>query len=137
MSVPESKRGKSQLETAVKARDLAKYTITICSNQKNFPPDYQRTLTDDLVSIAKDIYMDVWTANNVRVDGDKGKWETRKKLQENAALKCVKLLALIDLAGKVFHLRANRKKYWGEKVIDLRKSIKAWHESDQARFKGL
>mgnify|MGYP001049815168 CR=1 FL=1 len=37
MSVPKHRRTESKLEVQTKARELAKYTTTICANEKVFP----------------------------------------------------------------------------------------------------
>ena len=63
MSVIESNRTKSPLETSVKARDLACYTIKISINEKIFDPKYKTVITDKIVSDAIDIYRKVWMAN--------------------------------------------------------------------------
>lgn len=62
---------KRQLDAAWEARELALYTIKICTNKNIFLPEYQSALTDDIIRKAKDIYTNVWTANNIRVDGHK------------------------------------------------------------------
>ena len=58
----------------------------------------------------------------------------RQRLQLQA-IKCMKrMLPLIDLAKKVFHLELRRVKYWGEMVINVRERTRKWMESDARRF---
>lgn len=132
MSVPEGLRGTGRLEVIEKALDLADYTITITANSKIFLPEYQRSLTDDINRIALAIYVDAWTANNIKVTNEEGYME-RRRLQERAARNCNNLLALMQLAQKVFHLKIERIKFWGEKTLNVRGLLRAWRESDYKR----
>ena len=117
---------------------MAKYTIKICSNKKVFTPDFQGSLTDDIVKKSKDIYLKIWRANNIRVRKDKNQekdYEKRRGLQEEAILDCIDLLALIQLAKGVFHLTTKRILFWGEWIIKIREGIKKWRDSDYKRYK--
>lgn len=133
MSVPEGLRGNGRLEVIEKALDLADYTITITANSKIFLPEYQRSLTDDINRIALAIYVDAWTANNIKVTNEESYME-RRRLQEKAARNCNNLLALMQLAQKVFHLKLKRIKFWGEKTLNVRSLLRAWRESDYKRY---
>ena len=48
-----------QLDAGVKARELAEHTIKCCANRKIFLPDYDAGITNDLLMLAKNIYLDV------------------------------------------------------------------------------
>ena len=133
MSVPEGLRGTGRLEVIEKALDLADYTITITANSKIFLPEYQRSLTDDINRIALAIYVDAWTANNIKVTNEESYME-RRRLQDKAARNCNNLLALMQLAQKVFHLKLKRIKFWGEKTLNVRSLLRAWRESDYKRY---
>ena len=126
-----------QLDAATMARGLAAYTIQICTNKNVFLPQYQSALTDDIIRTVKDIYADVWMANNIRVDEKGNGWKQRCDLQKKAILNCYSLLAQISLARELFHLRGKRVEYWSEKTIEVRKKIKSWHEGDRKRFEKL
>lgn len=134
-NVPDTPQNR-QLEVAWEARELALYTIQICNNKNIFLPEYQSSLTDDIIRTAKDIYIHVWTANNIRVTNSERKelFAYRNKLQRQAILDCNNLLALIGLARPLFHLKGKKAKYWSEKVIKTRNYIKRWKESDQDRY---
>ncbi len=136
MSVPESQRGKGKFDVIINALYLAQYTITITKNKNIFLPEYQSALTDDLIRSAKDIYINAWKANNIRVTSQED-WKERKHLQELSILECNSLLATIQLAKKVFHLKSKRIKYWGELTIKARDGIRAWKESDTKRYKNI
>lgn len=136
MSVPTGQRAKSKFEVLIKARELAKYTLDITKNTKVFSPEYQTALTNDIISTAKNIFIKSWTANNIRVTNpDHAK--QRKELQESAALDCNNLLALIDLAKSVYHLKSKRIKFWAEKTITVRSFIREWTTSDTKRYKNV
>ena len=136
MSVPESQRGKGKFDVIINALYLAQYTITITKNKNIFLPEYQSALTDDLIRSAKDIYINAWKANNIRVTSQED-WKERKHLQELSILECNSLLATMQLAKKVFHLKSKRTKYWGELTIKARDGIRAWKESDTKRYKNI
>lgn len=133
MSVPQGQRSHSKLEVIVMARHLAAYTIKITKNQNVFQPEYNNGITNDIISTAKNIYIDLWTANNIYVT-DKKDWNDRDDLQQKAARNCNNLLALIQLAQEVFHLKSKRIKYWSEKTIEVRNKIRSWNESDSKRY---
>lgn len=133
MAVPAGERGHGKFEVLVKAQELAAYTLKITKNKKVFLPEYQTALTDDIIRMAKDIYIKAWTANNIRVTDEQG-WNDRKKLQEEAAQCCNNLLALIQLAKPVYHLSAKRVEYWGRKTIEVRKELRDWKAGDSKRY---
>ena len=134
MSVPQSLRSESKLDVIIKARSLASYTIQITKNPKTFPPEYNNGITNRIIESATKIYMNCWTANNIYVKSVEDLQE-RLWLQETACLECNNLLALIQLAQPIFHLKTNRIKFWGSKAIEVRNKIRAWNESDKKRYK--
>lgn len=133
MSVPETERGKGKFDVLIKANDLATYTIRITKNPKVFLPEYQTALTDDIIRAAKNVFINAWTANNIRVV-ERDDWAERKRLQEQAAQECNNLLALIQIAKPVYHLKTKRVKYWGQKIIDTRNAIRDWKAGDNKRY---
>ena len=133
MSVVEETRRKGKLEVIIKALDLANYTIQITANEKVFDPKFRAAVTDDLISHAKDIYLICWTANNIRVSSEEAAKE-RLRLQDKAVTKCNTFLGLLDIAKKVFHLDTKRVTYGGSKIVECRKLIRAWRDTDRKRF---
>lgn len=139
MSVPEGQRGHGKLEVLIKAKNLASYTIKICCNEKVFTPQYQNAITNDLIQTATNIFKYGWMANNIMVEDKdeqmkREKYLQRRKLQEMAALECNNLLALMQIAQEVFHLKTKRIKYWGENTIEVRKMLRGWIEADKKRY---
>lgn len=135
MSVPVSKRNENQtLKTLLLAMDLAYYTIKICCNENVFSPKYKNAVTDDLIRLAKDIYINCRTANGIKVE-TREELELRTGYQLRAKADCDTLLAELDIAKRVFHLSGKRVLYWGSKTMECREYITRWKESDVKRFK--
>ena len=135
MSVPVSKRNENQtLKTLLLTMDLAYYTIKICCNENVFSPKYKNAVTDDLIRLAKDIYINCKTANGIKVE-TREDLELRTGYQLRAKADCDTLLAELDIAKRVFHLSGKRVLYWGSKTMESREYIMRWKESDVKRFK--
>ncbi len=129
--------GVKSLYACDKAMELALHTMKICKNENIFLPEYKGVITDDILKTAKDIFMDAWMANNVKVDKSTEKWKIRRTLQERSAQGCTKLLALIGMARRLFHLRGKKVKYWSQLVIDTRGLLRKWQEADLKRYGDL
>lgn len=125
--------GTKSLYACDKARELAAYTQSICSNEKVFLPKYADT-TNDIVRTAREIYLSEWEANNVMVGNDLAAWIDRKKRQREAASMCNRLLALIGLAKPLYHLRGKQFRHWSELTVDTRSLLRAWMEADRKRY---
>jgi hypothetical protein len=139
MSVPEGARGGNRrFSLEVKAEELASYTLKITANEKIFLPEHQRALTDDIIMQAKNIYLFISEANDIRVVKESPDFlrdrRERRRLQNEAVKSTTRLLKLIDLAHRVFHLSRKRVKYWGQMVISIRDRTKHWAQSDMKRF---
>jgi hypothetical protein len=133
MSVPVNRRSQGKLEVCVKAHDLCCYTLQIISNEKTFPAQYQRILTDRIADAVIGIHAKVWAANNILVNSPED-YAERLGLQEQAALQCNVFLSLIEVAHRVYHLETKRVLYWAEKAVTTRNLIRAWRDSDRKRY---
>ena len=107
MSVYLSDRGENKFEVLVKARELAVYTIQITHN-KNVFSDYD-TVVNDLQKLGKDIFIGLWYANNCDLRTEP---ELRLQYQKKAIRDCYALLATIQLAQPLYHLKLKRVEYW-------------------------
>jgi hypothetical protein len=135
VSVPVSKRNENQtLKTLLLAMDLAYYTIKICCNENVFSPKYKNAVTDDLIRLAKDIYINLRTANGIKVETAED-LKLRAGYQLRAKADCDTLIAELDIAKRVFHLSSRRVVYWASKTMECREYIMKWRESDVKRFK--
>lgn len=65
------------------ARNLSLYTVKICSNTNNFPPEYYQTMTGDMIKKAKDIYRLGKRANAIYVQGKTGHERWEEQLQND------------------------------------------------------
>lgn len=136
MSVPEGQRGESKFDIFVRTRELACYTIKICCNQTVFLPEYQNAVTNSIIRAATLVFTNVWDANNIRVTTATDKNE-RRRLQNQAIWCCNRLLALMQIAQRLFHLETKRIKYWGNMTIETRNKIVKWRDSDSKRYKDI
>ncbi len=135
MSVPVSRRNENQtLKTLLLTMDLAYYTVKICCNENVFLPKYRNAVTDDLIRLAKDIYINCRTANGIRVSTEED-LKLRCGYQLKAKADCDTLIAELDIAKRVFHLSGRRIVYWAGKTMECREYIMRWRESDIRRFK--
>ena len=125
-----------QLIACEKAMELCLHTIKICKNKKIFVVEYQEALTDDIIRCAKDIYTLTWNGNNVYVLKTNGRWKERERYQLDAICKCNELLALINVARRLFHLKGKKVRYWSELTLTARKFISSWHEANKKQFEG-
>lgn len=114
--------------------ELSLHTIKICRNKKIFKEEYQDALTNDIIRTAKDIYIDAWTGNNIYVTQENGRWKERRAYQLKAITNCNNLLALINIARRLFHLRGNKVRYWSQMVIATRGLIHKWYEANAKQY---
>lgn len=138
MSVPVGERDEGKFTLAVKAEYLARYTIEITANENVFLPEYRRAVADDIISTAKNIYLGIREANDVTVRVGTvfhlEDFRERNRLQRKALRDCKRLLYLIDLAHRVFHLSTKRVKYWSQIVKNIKDRVHGWIDDDMNRF---
>ena len=134
MSVPEGKRTESKLEVQTKSKELARYTTSICSNEKIFPKRDRWIITNRIATIALTIMEEVDTANSIYVS-TKGDYDLRRRSQTIALSYTARLLGLMELAYLKYSIDSKRIRYWTQLVIDTRELIKKWRKSDADRYK--
>ena len=133
-NVRENERSKSKLEVIVKASELALYTHKILKNKNVFDPEIDDLTIEHLKLSSKNIYKYTYMANSIRV-GNALDWVRRDNYQNIAIDCCAELLINIGLAKSLYHLRSKRVKYWSGLIVEERKLIRAWNESDSRRYK--
>lgn len=136
MSVVQSKRGETTLTVVTKARELASYTIHICSNEKTFPKRYRWCLTSKIVDAVIDINKNIITANSIYVN-DLSSRLLRKSYQDIAVAETYSLLSLIDIAYCTFSIESSRVKHWTELVVNVQTLLRNWRKSDLEKTKNL
>lgn len=138
MSVTVDQREEGKFSLATKAEYLARYTIEITANESVFTPEYRKQVTDDIIETAKNIYLGIREANDVTVrigtDFQREDYMERNRLQREALRNCKRLLYLIDIAHRIFHLSSKRVKYWGKLVKSVKDRVYGWIDDDTARY---
>lgn len=139
----------------VGAMNHAEYVFLITDNLNKFPdfsikekknPDgtvtqlivfRQDSLTNTVRSMANEIFMLTYTANEINLNRQPWRKEERLQKQADAIRICGDLLAEIQLCRKHFHLSSRKIKHWGSMVRDLRTAIEGWHEKDKDRYRNI
>lgn len=132
--VTSDRRRSGKLEVLTKANELCVYTIKICVNPNIFLPEFQNALTDDIIKTSKNIFLHAWKANGIVVGRNYENKISRLNYQELAIDSCNDLLALMQIAQKLFHLKTKRIEYWGKLTIEVRTMLRAWKNSDERRY---
>lgn len=122
MSVLKEKRGEQKLGVLVKAKTLMEYILEITKNDKTFAPAYE-ALTLDIIHCAEDIYINLYSANEVYLS--KSNIELRKEYQNIAQAKCGTLLALLDLAQGLNHFPTKKIRYVNKIINGDEKDFRA------------
>lgn len=138
MSVPEGEREDGKFTLPIKAEYLARYTIEITANENVFLPKYREAITNDIINSAKNCYLAIRDANDVTVRigtvYQRSDWRDRNKLQKEALRNARRLIYLIDIAHRLFHLSSKRVRYWGNMTREVRNRIQGWIIDDTARY---
>lgn len=135
MSVVKSKQTEGKLLVVTKARELAAYTIKICSNEKNFPKLYRWCITAKIVDCAIDVSSNVNAANSIYVNDDNKKdYQLRRQYQTKALAETYALLSMIDIAYSVFSIESKRIEYWTRLVNEVQVLLRNWRKSDYDRY---
>lgn len=135
MSVVKSKQTEGKLLVVTKARELAAYTIKICSNEKNFPKRYRWCITAKIVDCAIDVSSSVNAANSIYVNNDNKKdYQLRRQYQTKALAETYALFSMIDIAYSVFGIESKRIEYWTRLVNEVQVLLRNWRKSDYDRY---
>ena len=101
-------------------------------------PYNQKEIVEDIIETAKNIYLGIREANDVTVrigtDFHREDYMERNRLQREALRNCKRLLYLIDIAHRIFHLSSKRVKYWGKLVKSVKDRVYGWIDDDTARY---
>lgn len=135
MSVPVGKRGKSKFEPLMKSQKVAKHILIITANEKIFNLSH-KALIEDINHCAENIYIKAYMANNIYAKSIES-YEQRIKLETEAIIDCKSLLAFMDLAWQIFHLKSNKVEYVAKITNEAEKSLQAWRKSDKEKLKNI
>lgn len=135
MSVPEGSRGEGRFSLEIRAEELAHYVITITGNEKVFVPDNRRRITEEIAMLAINAFVYIQQANDIDIRNENSpkylRNKRRRRLLQESALEALKrMIPLIHLARRSFHLSTKRVKYWMQLVIEIRNRTRNWMESE-------
>jgi len=133
MSVVESQRKDAVMPSITKSFELAKYTISICSNEKVFPKRYRWCLTDTIVKTAVHISNYLVMANSVYVNSQ-DMYRLRVKYQVMAMALSKSLLSNMQLAKEVFGIDDDRMRYWTGLVYEVENLISTCRKNEAVRY---
>lgn len=133
MSVVVSKRGKSKFDPLLKSQKVAKHILIITANEKIFKMPH-KALIQDINHCAEDIFISAYMANNIYANNLEA-YKQRIQLETKAILDCKSLLALMDLAWQIFHLKSTKVQYVVKITNEAEKSLQAWRKSDKEKSK--
>jgi len=133
MSVVKNKRTESRLEVITRARELAAYTIKICSNEKNFPKRYRWCVTSKIVDSAIGINSLINKANSIYVKTDED-FKQRRECQVEAMSETYGMLTMMDIAYYTFGMDSKRIDHWTGLVLELQQLLRKWRDSDFDRY---
>lgn len=84
--------------------------------------------------LAQDIYASAYVANSANVGKDPSVWQERCNGERLAIAGLREMIASIQLARFLFHLRGNKVAYWNGLAQDALALCRKWHESDVKRY---
>lgn len=136
MSVIVSKRGRQKFGVITKALILARHTVKVCANEKNFPKKYRWILTKEMIVESLKIVTNIRKANNLDLRHPELRAD-RYRYQMEANGSCEALLTLIEVAWGILPLSEQKVEYWTGLVVDVEEALAAWLDSDKRRVKEL
>jgi hypothetical protein len=136
VSVPAGLRKTGKFLVLTKAQDLVMHVLKITQNKKVFTPEYDKALLEDIITSTKDIYLAASEANEIWPEYERD-WQDRRILQLKAIHMCERLVHLVELAKRVYHLPSRRACYLVGRVDEVQGLLKDWCSSDKKRYTGL
>lgn len=133
MSVLSAKRSLSKAEFVNKSLELVKLTLHLT---KKFPKSITFHIINSFVSNAREVYENVYTANEIYIDKNHPEAVNRRKVYLEAALnKLASFEADSILLFDCYYscLTENQWSYVGGLITEIRKLIKSVIESDSKR----
>ena len=134
MSVPKDKRTEGDLAINTEARRICTYVLQITGNEKNFPKE-QEWFCNLLRTVAINIDLCCWKANNIYVGDSERLYEKRLGLEAEAGDACTTMLELINIGRSLYHMPTKRYRYLTGQYVELRKKIRNWYRSDRERLR--
>lgn len=135
MSVAKGEQGRCKSHIMMTLKALHEHTMQVTDGKKFSDKPAYRELVSSICRTSERMFIDAFTANNIYVKSTQT-YEKRIDCSTNAILGCNSLLALIELAYRIYHLRGKQVVFWANMVIEARDELSAWRKSDKDRYKG-
>ena len=133
MSVRQGDRQQGKLQVLDLSRNLTKYSITACKNEKIFPKSQRWIMSQRIVNEAIDATTCIRRANATYVNDEQTyKYRRGEQLKAHASLNA--LLTLIDIAYDSFDIETRKIAFWTKLVVDTDEKLKTWMKSDKERY---
>lgn len=118
----------TDFKVIVKAKELAKHSFKLSSNNNRFPKKYRHSLCDSIQNKSLDIYDALLEANRINnITNKKQRCETITK----AITYCDELLFRIELSLDLGLLSAGSAEYWTGLIRDVKHMSLAWRKQEQ------
>lgn len=111
------------------ALSLLCHTLNCCKNKKFLEDGLNESVTNKITDIATDIYLNAYTANRVRLTAENV--AERDAYQRVAISKCNELIAMLNVAKRVFHLRKGKVENWIRLAIGTRELLNKWRDANR------
>ena len=118
---------KEDFDIGNKAAELIRYTITITSNKKRYPPKY-KMLIERIQRLSLDIYEFVIDANRINL---KTSQLERNRLQTKAITSCDKLSKLCELSIDLNLVGSDTLCEWQKRISDVKYMTIAWRKMEE------
>lgn len=129
-----SERTQGDYDILQKAKEIAGYVLKITHNEKNFPKRYRFSVTNKLQEKAMDIIANLIEAYEI-YPNSQAEFDERLSRMKVARAEIRSLLTLTEVAATAFEIKASTFEYLTRQLMDLKKHLTAWIQSDLKRFK--
>lgn len=119
-----------ELRVIVKAKELAKHTFVLTSNNNRYPKKYRHSLCDCIQVKALKIYDTLYEANRINNKTNKA---LRCDTITRAITYCDELLFYIELSLELVPISKSSAEYWSKMVTDVKHMALAWRKQEQTQ----
>lgn len=113
---------------------LCLHVLKITANVKYFDFEHHADIVQHIRELAVTIYNCAYVANVQNVTKDPATWEVRKANQEAVVQGLNEMVAMVQVAKPLFHLRSRKTTYWLGLTLHAKDLSCAWHASDVRRY---
>lgn len=131
MSVRKGDRSQGKLEVLDKARFLKEYSLNLIKNSKVFPKSTRWLYASPIATEVRNASVQIRKANSLPFPEF---FKERRGCQMLAHASLNSMYDLIEDAMLAGYISSDRAGYWTSLVKDTDEKLKAWSNSDKARF---